>query len=335
MGNRIWYASEGISIAPLGSTSHTAVHGVQSGGINTRFNLEQIFELGQADVYEDIERAPDVEVTLEKVLDGYPLLWHLATQGAVAATLAGRSNQRCMLGVSLYADTADSASGTPVTQLLCSGMYPSSFSLEANVNGPVRESLSLVGNDKVWGGTLFTAPTFNNLDVPIAIAGSGGVNMREDLILGEASGNVSRFPTNIEGVTSSGTIQVVNTVPQVSLQSIRVTANLGREAIYALGKRSACHRYVQFPVQVETTFEVLSKQGDQIDAFEEVDNLTEQQIKLVFREGTQVELGTKNKCMSSSTNLANAAGGSNATSSYNFRNWSHLTVYHPADPSGL
>ena len=74
------------------------VHGLQSVGITTNFNLEQAFELGQIEIYENIEGTPDVEVTLEKVLDGDPLIYHLATTGVdgtpAGSGLAGRSKAR-------------------------------------------------------------------------------------------------------------------------------------------------------------------------------------------------------------------------------------------------
>ena len=48
---RVWYACQAIGIAPNGSNTFATVHGVQSVGVNTRFNLDHVFELGQpADV---------------------------------------------------------------------------------------------------------------------------------------------------------------------------------------------------------------------------------------------------------------------------------------------
>lgn len=335
---RLWYGCESISFAQHGATSYTAAHGVQSAGMNVRFNLEQVFELGQAEVYEDAERQPDVELTLEKALDGYPLLWHLATRGASVGTLMGRANQRCMVGISLYSDVQDSASGTPIKQCIGSGMYPSQLSYNFAVQQPFMENMTLVSNDATWGTGLFTAPTFNNQDSPQAITGSGGVNMREDFIIGEQAGGVCLLPTDVEGVTASGTVsKSSNGTPSVYLQSVRVSANFGRDAIYSLGKRGACYRYMQVPVQVETQIETLSKEGNGKNAYEETDNLTEQQIYIKVREGTTIDLGTKNKLMSVGTTLGNAGGGgsNNATSSYSYRCFSRLTVSHPADPSGL
>lgn len=335
--SRLWYGCESVAFAQHGATSYTAAHGVQSAGMNTRFNLEQVFELGQSAVYEDAERQPDIEVTLEKVLDGYPLLWHLATRGASVGTLMGRSNQRCMVGFSLYSDVQDSASGTPIKQVICSGMYPSQVSYDFTVQRPFMENMTLVGNDATWGTGLFSAPTFNNTDTPQAITGSGGVNMREDFIVGEQAGTKTLLPPDVEGVSSSGTISMTNGTPAVYLQSVRVSANFGRDAIYSLGKRGACFRYMQVPVPVETAIEVLSKQGHGVNAYEEADNLTERTIYIKIREGTTIDLGSKNKLMSVGQTLGSAGGGgsNNATSSYSFRTFSALLVSHPSDPSGL
>ena len=89
-------------------TKCTAAHGVQSVGITTNFNLEQAFELGQIQIYENIEGLPDVEVTLEKVLDGYPLLYHLATPNPESVGLVGRGKARADVALGIYSDGVDS-----------------------------------------------------------------------------------------------------------------------------------------------------------------------------------------------------------------------------------
>ena len=53
--NRVFYAVQAVGIAPFGSTTYATVHGLQSVGITTTFNLEQVFELGQLAIYENIE----------------------------------------------------------------------------------------------------------------------------------------------------------------------------------------------------------------------------------------------------------------------------------------
>ena len=75
--NRIFYACQAVALKPMAglNAQYKVAHGVQSVGITTNFNLEQAFELGQIQIYENIEGTPDIEVTMEKVLDGYPLIY--------------------------------------------------------------------------------------------------------------------------------------------------------------------------------------------------------------------------------------------------------------------
>src|SRR3990167_3509619 len=116
---RIFYAVQAVGIAKSGG-GYTSIHGLQSVSVTTTFNLEQVFEIGEIKIYENVENIPDIEMTLEKVLDGYPLLYHLTTRGSSSNSLVGRSQTKCMAALSIYGDTQDSASGTPVTQLECS-----------------------------------------------------------------------------------------------------------------------------------------------------------------------------------------------------------------------
>src|SRR5688572_27226139 len=100
MGNRVFYAVQQAGIATIGTTAYTPIRGLQSIGMTTTFDLERVFQIGMISLYENIENIPDIEVTLEKVLDGNPLIYHLATAGSPAATLTGRSAVKCMVAVS-------------------------------------------------------------------------------------------------------------------------------------------------------------------------------------------------------------------------------------------
>ena len=59
---RIFYATQAVEI------DGNVMHGVQSVGLDTTFNLEQAFELGQLSLYENIEGIPDISMTIQKVL---------------------------------------------------------------------------------------------------------------------------------------------------------------------------------------------------------------------------------------------------------------------------
>lgn len=343
---RIFYAVQQVGIAPIGITtfgsSHT-IHGLQSVGINTNFNLEQIFEIGQLEIYENVEQIPEVEITLEKVLDGYPLIYHLATSGSVTGTIAGRSNKKCQVALSIFSDDQDAASGTPLSQCVVSGAYVSSLNYNFPADGSFSESVTLVCNNKIWKTSAFTfTGQFDNTDTPRAISGSGGVNRREDFIYDTGASNYTILPPDVDGISSSGTNNLDgNGDYGAHVQSAKVSTSLGRDQLVELGRRLPYHRYVNFPVEVRTDIEVISTRGDMVEGTEDGvegdgSNLLHRHIRIKAREGTVLELGTKNKLSTVTYGNANAgAKGGNATVTYSFLNFNTLTVSHPQDPSGL
>lgn len=328
---RIFYAVQQAGVSKCGENSFTSIHGLQSIGINTKFNLEQVFEMGQISIYENIENIPDIEVTLEKVLDGYPLIYHLATNGATSASLSGRSNVKSTIGLSIYSDVQDSASGTPLAQCTMSGVYPSALNYNFEVNGNCTESVTLVGNNKVWNNT-FTAAAFDNTDSPLATT---GVQRRENVVFGSAG---CKLPQDIPGVSASGTNERTNGQDyDAHIQSIKVSTNLGREQLFELGRRGPYHRYVTFPIEVKTDIEILSTAGDSVAALEDAtSNLTDRTIRVLTEDSTLLDLGTRNKLASVTYGGANAGqNGGNATVTYSYSNFNDLTVTHDEDPSGL
>lgn len=332
---RVFYAVQQAGFSKCGENIYTSIHGLQSIGINTRFNLEQVFEMGQISIYAQIENIPDIEVTAEKVIDGYPLLYHLATKGATSPSLSGRSNIKSTLGLSIYSDVQDSASGTPLAQCTMSGVYVSALNYDLNVGGFARESLTLVGNNKVWNNT-FTATAFTNADSPVS-----GPARRENVVFGETStSGVSRLPQDIPGISSSGYNPYSTTTQEFGshIQSIKVSTNLGRDQLFELGRRGPYHRYVTFPVEVKTDIETnASEKGDNVSALEEAtNNLTDRKIYIKLTDGLVLDMGTKNKLSSVTYGGANAAvNGGNATVTYSYTNFNDLTVTAPYDPSGL
>lgn len=330
---RLYFAVKQAGLSPCGEESFTSIKGLQSIGVNTQFNLEQVFEIGQLSLYENIENIPDVEATLEKVLDGYPPIYLLATEGAASASVSGRSNVRSTLGLSVYSDVQDSASGTPLAQCQMSGVYVSSVSYQFNVQGNSTESVTLVGNNKTWSDS-FAASAFDNNDEPLAIAGSGGVNRREDVLFGSAG---CILPGDIPGISASGTNELTNagTEYNAHIQSIRVSTNLGREQLFELGRRGPYHRYVNFPIEVTCEFEILSTEGDGVEAFEEDEgNLADHQITIKTREGLVLNLGARNKLSSVNYGGGDAGQqGSNDTATFSYSNFNDLSVYHPQDPT--
>lgn len=356
---RVFYAIHKAGIAPIGSKTYQTIHGLQSVGITTTFNLEQVFELGQLAVYENIEGIPDVEVTTEKVLDGYCPVYLLATQAddsGVApptATLVGRSNSQCSLGMGIYPDEQSSSSGVPVSEVHMSGLFISSFSYEISVDGNAMESTTLIGNNKVWVGTAGeTAGTFNdggtamslNADQPYSISTSGGVNRREDILFGaQAANGVSYLPGDIPGLIAGTGVGYTDKYYNVKtagehgahLQRASVNVDLGREDMFELGQRAAYHKFVNFPVEVTSEFSIISVSGDMVSCLENGltgnnMNLTDRSAKLFMREGLQIDLGSRNKLSSVGMTGGDTSGG-NQEISYTYTNFNDCTVQHPQD----
>lgn len=127
------------------------VRGVQSVGVTTNFVTEQAFQLGQVELYEVAERQPEVEATLEKVLDGTKPMFFMVTDPAFNTNIVGKvATYRVDVALGIYADTQDSAANDPVSVATLSGMYLSSLTYTFAVDGPSTEEIGLVGNDKLW-----------------------------------------------------------------------------------------------------------------------------------------------------------------------------------------
>lgn len=358
--NRIFYATQKGGIAPLGSTSYTTIRGLQSIGMTTNFNLEQVFEIGKLEIYQNIEGIPDITADLEKVLDGYAPVYTLATQQGTAATLIGRSNARCSLALSIYPDTVSKAEGTPGAEVQLSGLYVSSVAYNVTVDGSATESVSFIGNNKVWvnmvAGTSFATygdgNVFTNSANPKAISGSGGVNRRESVLFnyagpgfdenGTVSGIGTVLPQDIPGISASGTNNKINGVFQSHPQSFSASVDLAREDLFELGRRGPYFKFASFPVEVTSEIVVIASSGDLISATEDGiiaaqgcgvgTNLRDRTIRLHMCEGLQVDLGRKNK-LSSVGVTGGDAGGGNVEVTYTYTNQNDFAVYHPSDPS--
>ena len=342
--NRVLYAVHYVALGPWASASGTPIHGLQSVSLTTTFNLEQVFELGQLDIYENIENVPDIEMTLEKALDGYPLIYHLATPNATSETLLNRTNQRCDAILSIFSDDQDNASGTPKVQAYCSGMFVNSLNYTLPVEGNATESVTLIGNDKLWisgSGTVWLGGTgfafdghFDGTDSP-----PSGVQRRQDVIMGSApTGSV--WPSNLTGMTivqgSGFNVEAADSFG-AHLQDTTISVNLGREDLFELGRRKPYFRFVSFPTAVDCTINMTAGgtlPGDMIEADSDVDNLTNEPILIKLEDGTHFDLGAKNK-LQSVTYSGGDTGGGVASIAYNFQNFNTLNVTSVADPAGL
>ncbi len=367
--NRIYYAIEAVGMATLGSTSYTALHGIQSIGITTNFTLQQTSELGQVSLYANVEILPEVELTLEKKVDGYCPLWLQATKGTLSADLQARSVIRTSVALSIYGDTQRSASGVPIAEIDMSGAYPGTSSFAFTVDGTSTETLSLMGNNKTstdvtTGGNALFTPTFANTDVPFSqTSGSGGIQRRRDMIFYpildsgtyagtkergttlDANGQLIAFltilPPDIDGISSSGTNNRTSTGQFLShVQDVNVSCNLQRENLFEQGRQGPYFKYPTTPIEITSDMSITAIKWDNVSALEEGTltglnagfNLVNRTIKVRMREGTFIDLGTSNK-LTSLNYSGGDTGGANVTIRYSYQTFSDYTVTHPQDPT--
>jgi hypothetical protein len=377
---RVFYATQAVAVGDIGATGVVdswqpgqgaldgsdgklmVAHGLQSIGVTTNFNLEQIFELGQLSLYENYEEVPEIEVTFEKVLDGYSLMYHLGTCDATSPTLTGRGNARADVRMAVGFETNEYMStgvNSGVAELYCSGMYISSVSYNLASDGNFTESTTFVGNDKQWltgsdtGGKLTDTNGLLNStlgtgvfgsDAPVGVANS--VLRRQNLVIGNSGKTYGStlFKTEVPNVLEGGsTGSLTNSKYIVEgsgpfIQSVSISCDMGRENIQQLGKKAPYYRYINFPVDVTCDIEVTATGGDNVDAAEEGGatgkNLLDHSIQIVLDDSTVFQLGKKNKLTSVSYGGGDAGGG-NATITYSFTNSNDFVVLHSGDPAGI
>jgi hypothetical protein len=326
---RIFYACQAVAITAQGAATVTTadiVRGAQSVGMSSTFTLDQVFELGQIEIYENVEEVADIEVTIEKVIDGEKLIFDLASGGACKTDLVAASKVRSDVYVAIYDDGQSQATGTPRNVCYNSGMYVSSVAYNYSVDGSATESVTLVGNDRFWNDTT-----------------AGVIGTSAESAFGSV---LTEFGTDtaVSGVVRRADVDIVNSdIPTEALyqrdssdastgqsdgariQSISVSADFGQENIQELGRFGPYTRYATFPLEVSCDIEVMALQGDLVSVSGNAPNLTNRTINIVDSAGTVLALGDNNK-LSSVSYTGGDTGGGNATVTYSYTNFNSLTV---------
>jgi len=325
---RIFYACQAVAIAPTGTESLTTAHmahGVQSVGMTSSFTLDQIFELGQLEIYENVEEVADIEVTIEKVIDGYRLLYDMASNAACKTDLVAAAKARTDVYVAIFDDGLSNATGVPRNVCMNSGMAISSVSYNYSVDDNATESITLVGNDRFWNtshGVISLAPT---------AIWSSNPSSAFDGDDAAPSGVVRRARVDLESSTlpAEVTLQMGDDATGKGggyhVQSISISTDFGQENILELGRFGPYTRFASFPVEVTAEFEVIATSGDLISVSGVAENLVDRTIVIRDDAGTFIDLGTKNKLTSVSYSGGDT-GGDNASVSYSYSNYNSLLV---------
>jgi hypothetical protein len=381
--------------------------GTQSAGMTTTFNLQQVFQLGQVEIYELSERQPDIEVTMSKCIDGAKPIFFMVTDPTQGNDIVARTaSYRIDMALQLYPDTQFRATGKPVSIVTASGMYVSSISYTFPVDGFCTEDIKIVGNDKIWGnmsaisgitaGNGGTRPLvqfpgdadggnpFAPMGLPSGVFGhDGNTSALVDGGAFEQAGGSTRFgvivvgsgvqrreqvdirrsvlPRDIPGITqfaasginaafvnggfgaqgpgsASNFTQLIGDANtdhvQEHIQTITVSANIGRDDIFELGSKRPFVKVVAFPVEVTASIEVITAQGDLVKATSDIDvgpghDNTSASNTVIIRtsDGLQVDLGDAMRL--STINVGGGeAGGKNMTVTYNYIGYNVFNVSH-------
>jgi hypothetical protein len=268
--NRIYYASQSVQLQPQNSDGTSVAvsgyvpQGLQSVGMTTNFSLQPVFQLGQLELYDNLENVPEVEVTLNKVVDGTPPLYAMCMCGSAGVgavnnvELVDLVNNRVNFRLGIWPDTVSATTGTATHHVDCSGMYLSRFNFTLPVDGNATEEVTLVGNNKVWNtgnpATMTTSefdPSSGTSPTAPGIIRRYGVDFVNTVL-----------PTGDAGIP----VPAGRSINRPYVQSVTISADLGREAIQEIGAMAPYFRYVRFPLEVRSEFQVVASDGDTIDA---------------------------------------------------------------------
>lgn len=333
---RIFYACQAVAIVPSSGKTIAAAHvvkGAQSVGMTSTFTLEQVFELGQLEIYENVEEVADIEVTIEKVIDGELLMFTLASNALCRTDLVGAVKNVSDVYVAIYDDGTSNGTGTPRNVCYNSGTYISNISYNYSVDGNATESITLVGNNRFWN------------EVTAGVIGSSPATLWGTLATGfdtdtAASGVVRRAKVNLTASTLPAEVQsqkgddAVGLGGNYHIQSIAISADFGQENIQELGRFGPYCKYATFPIEVTCEFEVIATSGDLISVSGNAPNLSNRTILIKDTAGTVIDLGTKNK-LTSVNYTGGDTGGGNATVTYSFSNYNSLKVHDSASVAGI
>jgi hypothetical protein len=321
---RIFYATQGVKLTPVDSTGGEGTAfipgGIQSVGINTNYNIERVFQLGQLELYDTIENNPEVQVTLNKVFDGTKPLFLMTMGGHDGAnppvapnsgSIVQFQNNRVNLDLYVHQDTNQGTTGDALSVVSCTGLYASSFTYTFPTDGNITEECTLIGNTKTWATNPADSDVF-----------SSAVNAKGLARRWKFAYDSCIFPTG------SGAIPYDPANP-TPFSNITINFDLGREAVYTLGQYVPYLRYVNFPLEITTEITSIAQDGDFLNIDEDTYSCesataatVDKPIRLVVcgtgsEDKLTIDLGDKNK-LQSVNYTGGDTGGGNVQISYSF-----------------
>jgi hypothetical protein len=348
VGNRIYYAVQQVGIRSAKRTNDdgafSELHGVQSVSINSAFSNSPIPTLGEVPVYANVEDSQEVNLTLKKVLDGYYPIYILATEDSNTPLLVECLEQQCSIALSIFDDSKTYAQGTPLDIMQCSGLSISFFEYNLDVNDVFTESVSFIGNNKVWNNdirivnnedrtyaqALFFDGVFSGVDTPFCHK----LSRRQHILLNSADTGVFRtyLPTGIPGIQSNG-------LPDnsVHIQRINIKASVSYDTIFGLGNKIPFCRKPNLPIPIITDITLNAVSGDRMSMTnmgvftpglcQYIGNTSPELINIHVCDGITIGLGNNNRLTSVNYGGGDVGGGVVQTT-YTYTTYNMCTILH-------
>lgn len=290
MSNRIFYAVHAVNLGSI-------TNGFQSVGVNGTVDFEQIFELGRLDIYQNLEGVPSVEITLERLLTkSEQSIWEAVCGNSVTDAANARPNLNMVV--------ADDATFSAKAFVQCTGLYVSNYTVNFQIDGPMTESITLVGNDLSWNeGTGVTIQNGSTGNSYITDADAAGAIIRRQDVTGSSPGGISR------------------------LQSVSMSVDFSREDLFELGKKSPYYRAAGFPVETSAEFEYLATINDSglIFSADQSSDATSDQTVNISAGGKTFSIGS-NARLTGTNYSGGDAGGGNASTTYSYTGYNFFQV---------
>jgi len=308
MGNRIYYAVQQAGIGGANGQPFTPIHGLQSVGISTSYSIEPVQSCGEIALSGIIENNYEVQINLKKVLDGYSLIYLLATQGSIDSTLHNRALTRTSFALSVFDDKEQFAYDTPLSTLQSTGLYISSVKYIFDANSNFSEEVGFVGNHKSWDTSFLGV--FDNTDSPASV---GGISRRWDINLGSTI-----IPSEIPSDSH--------------INNITVSANINRENIPQFGSKIPFFRLPTLPMETTAEITITPTGGYNISTPVNMSctgysSNAPQPIYISVCNDLTVDMGTNNRLVAVSYQGGDAGGG-NVKTTYTYKGYNDFTVTH-------
>ena len=327
--NRVYYAVQRATLTRCDSAGATSITGadaettaypamassmIQSVGISSSLDYEQIFELGRLQIFQNVEGIPSVEVTVERALAindvqaaidaTYPqgTMWHLAGNSTTAAAA-----QRFNLDMQTAADEGTlSAEGF----VRCTGLYMSNYTLNFNLEGASTESATFVGNDIKWS--------------------TGSITPVASLSASAAIQSYTAHPDANSGVLDRKTF-TGGDLDISKLQSATFSVSMDREDLLQLGSKTPYFRAASFPVETTLELEYLATKDANGYTINENALNSGCDVGAGISSGDHIKAGNRTfkfgaMNWTGSSYSGGDAGGGNATISFNYQGFNFLEI---------